>query len=44
MISGPLLGTLLHQVDSRAPYLLVAALLLLAVAWAALPRKRLNGM
>ncbi|WP_259755331.1 MFS transporter [Pseudomonas sp. GCEP-101] len=40
MISGPLLGTLLHQVDSRAPYVLVAALLLLGVAWTVLPRQR----
>lgn len=39
MISGPLLGTLLHQMDSRAPYALVAALLLFGVAWTVLPRK-----
>lgn len=39
MITGPLLGTLLHQVDSRAPYLLIAVLLVLGVAWTVLPRK-----
>ncbi|WP_263140248.1 MFS transporter [Pseudomonas sp. RIT-PI-AD] len=33
MIVGPLLGTLVYEVDSRAPYLLVAVLLLLAVCW-----------
>ena len=39
MITGPLLGTLLHQVDSRAPYVLIAVLLVLGVAWTVLPRK-----
>ncbi|WP_313466428.1 MFS transporter, partial [Pseudomonas nitroreducens] len=39
MITGPLLGTLLHQVDSRAPYLLIAVLLVLGVVWTVLPRK-----
>ena len=43
MITGPLLGTLLHQIDSRAPYLLVAVLLLLGVTWTVLPRWRTDA-
>lgn len=39
LISGPLLGTLLHQLDSRAPYALVGLLLALAAFWPSQPTR-----
>lgn len=39
LISGPLLGTLLHQFDSRAPYALVGLLLALAAFWPSQPTR-----
>ncbi|MGU1569318.1 MFS transporter, partial [Pseudomonas aeruginosa] len=39
LISGPLLGALLHQLDSRAPYALVGLLLALAAFWPSQPTR-----
>ncbi|HGW4623705.1 TPA: MFS transporter [Pseudomonas aeruginosa] len=39
LISGPLLGTLLHQLDSRAPYALVGLMLALAAFWPSQPTR-----
>ncbi|MCO3168915.1 MFS transporter [Pseudomonas aeruginosa] len=39
LISGPLLGALLHQLDSRAPYALVGLLLALVAFWPSQPTR-----
>ncbi|MGV8769769.1 MFS transporter, partial [Pseudomonas aeruginosa] len=39
LISGPLLGALLHQLDSRAPYAMVGLLLALAAFWPSQPTR-----